>query len=121
MCPLGALAFFLHYIHDVVRIEDKYNIDYTSNKSWRAVRISSLLFSYLILNYIPQIQLIHGSSATVPYNETVLQNLFVQSYKKAGVESRVKVHLARHMLGYHQEKMGYVRNRFIIMAILTTF
>jgi len=55
-----------------------------------------------------QIRLIHGSSATVPYHETALQNLFVQSYKKAGVESRIKVHLARHMLGYHQEKMGYV-------------
>ena len=37
MCPLGALAFFLHYIHDYVGIEEKYHIDYTSNKSWRAV------------------------------------------------------------------------------------
>ena len=55
-----------------------------------------------------KIRLLHGSSALVQYNETALQNLFVQSYKKAGVESRIKVHLARHMLGYHQEKMGYV-------------
>jgi hypothetical protein len=54
-----------------------------------------------------KIRLLHGSSALVQYNETALQNLFVQSYKKAGVESRIKVHLARHMLGYHQEKMGY--------------
>jgi len=38
MCPLGALAFFLHYVHDYVRIEEKYDIDYTSNKSWRVVR-----------------------------------------------------------------------------------
>lgn len=38
MCPIGALAFFLHYLHDVVRIEEKYDVDYTSNKSWRAVR-----------------------------------------------------------------------------------
>ena len=37
MCLLGALAFFLHYIHDHVGIEEKYDIDYTSNKSWRAV------------------------------------------------------------------------------------
>ncbi|KAF8800373.1 hypothetical protein BYT27DRAFT_7117820 [Phlegmacium glaucopus] len=88
MCLIGALAFFLHYLHDVVRIEEKYDVDYTSNKSWRAIR------------------LLHGSSALVQYNETALQNLFVQSYKKAGVESRIKVHLARHMLGYHQEKMG---------------
>ena len=56
----------------------------------------------------------------VPYNDA-LQNLFVQSYKKAGVESQVKVHLAWHMLEYYQEKMGYVCDRFIIMAILTTF
>ena len=55
-----------------------------------------------------EIRLIHGSSATVPYNETALQNLFVQSYKKAGIESRIKVHLARHILGYQQEKMGCV-------------
>jgi hypothetical protein len=38
MCPIGALAFFLHYLHDVVHIEEKYDVDYTSNKSWRAVR-----------------------------------------------------------------------------------
>ncbi|KAG6848797.1 hypothetical protein H0H93_013955 [Arthromyces matolae] len=69
-------------------INEKYRIDYTVNKSWRAIH------------------LIHGSSAVVPYNEHALQNLFVQSYKKAGVESRLKAHLARHMLGYQQEKMG---------------
>jgi len=61
----------------------------------------------MVTDQFKQVRLIHGSSATVPYNETALQNLFVQSYKKAGVESRIKVHLARHMLGYHQEKMGY--------------
>ncbi|KIK06290.1 hypothetical protein K443DRAFT_3320 [Laccaria amethystina LaAM-08-1] len=88
MCPLGAFALYLHYIHDVANIDNKYNIDYAVNKSWRNLR------------------LIHGSSATVPYHETALQNLFVQSYRKAGVESNLKAHLARHMLGYHQEKMG---------------
>ena len=55
-----------------------------------------------------KIRLLHGLSALVQYNETALQNLFVQSYKKAGVEIRIKVHLAHHMLRYHQEKMGYV-------------
>ncbi|EDR01578.1 uncharacterized protein LACBIDRAFT_310608 [Laccaria bicolor S238N-H82] len=88
MCSLGAFALYLHYIHDVADVDTKYDIDYTVNKSWHAIR------------------LIHGSSATVPYNETALQNLFVQSYRKAGVESNLKAHLARHMLGYHQEKMG---------------
>ncbi|KDR75964.1 hypothetical protein GALMADRAFT_225713 [Galerina marginata CBS 339.88] len=88
MCPLGAFGFYLHYIHDVASIDENYDVDYTVNKSWRSIR------------------LIHGSSATVPYNETALQNLFCQSYKKAGVESNLKAHLARHMLGYHQEKMG---------------
>lgn len=38
MCPLGAFAFYLHYIHDFAKIDSKYNIDYTLNKSWRAVR-----------------------------------------------------------------------------------
>jgi hypothetical protein len=42
MCPIGALAFFLHYLHDVVRIEEKYEVDYTLNKSWRAVRVLKL-------------------------------------------------------------------------------
>ncbi|EDR04062.1 uncharacterized protein LACBIDRAFT_330862 [Laccaria bicolor S238N-H82] len=88
MCPLGAFALYLHYVHDVANIDSKYNVDYAVNKSWRNLR------------------LIHGSSATVPYHETALQNLFVQSYRKAGVESNLKAHLARHMLGYHQEKMG---------------
>jgi hypothetical protein len=47
MCPISALAFFLHYLHDVVRIEEKYDVDYTSNKSWRAVRFSPLNFRYI--------------------------------------------------------------------------
>ena len=63
-----------------------------------------------------QLRLIHGSSATVPYHETALQNLFVQSYRKAGIESNLKAHLARHMLGYHQEKMGYVLICFVLFS-----
>lgn len=66
--------------------------------------------------------LIHGSPATVPYHcETALQNLFVQSYKKAGVDSRIKVHLARHMLGYHQEKMGCVQFPKLILLSSARF
>ncbi|KAG6908224.1 hypothetical protein DXG01_005696 [Tephrocybe rancida] len=91
-CPLGAFALYLHFIHDYAEIDKKYNIDYSVNKSWHLV------------------YLIHGSSAVVPYNEHGLQNLFVLSYKKAGIDSRLKAHLARHMLGYLQEKMGVNAN-----------
>ncbi|KDR71016.1 hypothetical protein GALMADRAFT_214050 [Galerina marginata CBS 339.88] len=88
LCPIGALAIYLHYIHDVVKIDIKYNIDYMVNKSWRAVR------------------LFHGSLATVSYNPSALHNLFVQAYKEADIDLRMKQHLARHSLGYFQEKMG---------------
>jgi len=110
MCPLGAFALYLHYIHDVADVDTKYNIDYTVNKSWHAVSISVFLSHEILALMLVffQIRLIHGSLATIPYNETALQNLFVQSYKKAGVESNLKAHLAHHMLGYHQERMGFV-------------
>ncbi|KAG6848859.1 hypothetical protein H0H93_013373 [Arthromyces matolae] len=91
-CPLGAFALYLHFIHDYAKIDEKYDIDYMINKSWRSVF------------------LIHGASAVVPYNEHALQNLFVLAYKKAGIDSRLKAHLARHMLGYLQEKMGVNAN-----------
>jgi hypothetical protein len=106
LCPLGAFAIYLHYIHDQALIDEKYNLDYKVNKSWRPVCDYCCMFTNDGLKMSGQVRLIHGSSAIVPYNETALQNLFVQSYKKAGVKSRLKAHLARHMLGYHQEKMG---------------
>jgi len=87
MCPLGTLAFFLHYIHDCVYIDEKYDIDHTSNKSWWAVRLCYASVVPIQVEHVIQIRLIHGSSAMVPYHETALQNLFVQSYKKAGVDS----------------------------------
>ncbi|KAF5370507.1 hypothetical protein D9615_010341 [Tricholomella constricta] len=86
-CPLGAFALYLHFIHDHAKIDEKYSLDYTSNKSWRSMSTFHPLL-----------------------NETALQNLFCMSYKKAGVQSRLKAHLARHMLGYHQEKMGVDAN-----------
>ncbi|KII86607.1 hypothetical protein PLICRDRAFT_113764, partial [Plicaturopsis crispa FD-325 SS-3] len=88
MCPLGAFAIYLHFLHDYSEVDKKYDIDYTVNASWRKGR------------------LLHGSSFFVPYNENALQNVFVQSYKKAGVNHGTKAHLARHMLGYRQEAMG---------------
>lgn len=106
MCPLGALALLLHYLYDVVDIDTKYNIDYTSNRSWRAVSGNQYSHKSGYADPINEIRLIHGSSAKVPYHETALQTLFVHAYKKAGVKHRLKAHLARHMLGYKQEKMG---------------
>ncbi|CAA7260308.1 unnamed protein product [Cyclocybe aegerita] len=53
-----------------------------------------------------QIRLIHGETATVSYHPMALLNLFGQAFKKANVQSWIKVHLAQHMLGYNQAKMG---------------
>jgi hypothetical protein len=77
-----------------------------------------VLTPVMSIEHVIQIRLIHGSSAMVPYHETALQNLFVQSYKRAGIDSRIKVHLARHMLGYHQEKMGCVPFQKLIPLLL---
>lgn len=41
MCPLGAFALYLHYIHDVADLDSKYSIDYAVNKSWRNVGVSA--------------------------------------------------------------------------------
>ncbi|KAL1726637.1 hypothetical protein EV714DRAFT_276343 [Schizophyllum commune] len=87
-CPLGALAFYFHWVHDVYQLTDKLDIDWRLNKSWRQVR---LLF---------------GLDPRVPYNESNLYNLYKQAFKRANFKSNIKVHLPRHMLGYHQEKMG---------------
>ncbi|KAF9488939.1 hypothetical protein BDN71DRAFT_1512599 [Pleurotus eryngii] len=92
MCPLGALAFYLHYLFDVIDVTTKYSVNYTHNKSWR------------------NLYLVHGMVANVPYNDTSLINLFGQAYKKVRVHSHLKQHLARHMLGYKQETMGVDKN-----------
>ncbi|KAI0352134.1 hypothetical protein OH77DRAFT_1523594 [Trametes cingulata] len=39
MCPLGALALYLHYLYDHYRLQDKVDIDWSVNKSWRQVRL----------------------------------------------------------------------------------
>ncbi len=36
-CPLAALAFYLHYIHDVFDLTSKLSIDWAVNKTWRQV------------------------------------------------------------------------------------
>ncbi|TFK72355.1 hypothetical protein BDN72DRAFT_894862 [Pluteus cervinus] len=88
-CPLGALAFYHHYLYDVKDIATTLDIDWNVNKSWRTIRV------------------LHGpKSPRVPYNEQNLYNLYVHAFVKAGFQSRIKAHLPRHMLGYLQESMG---------------
>ncbi|KAJ6483022.1 hypothetical protein DFH09DRAFT_1253099 [Mycena vulgaris] len=104
MCPLGAFAFYFHYLHDVKQLATTMDIDWALNKSWRQVRV------------------LHGAkAATVPFNEQSLYNLYCRAYKAAGFNSRLKAHLPRHLLGYKQaemnvdasetSKMGWVRGQ----------
>ncbi|EIW62287.1 uncharacterized protein TRAVEDRAFT_35644 [Trametes versicolor FP-101664 SS1] len=87
-CPLGALTFLLHFVHDQYELGRKLDIQWTVNKTWRQVR------------------LIFGSSPNTPYNEHNLYNLYCQAFKKAEFESGIKAHLPRHILGYQQERLG---------------
>ncbi|KAJ7727166.1 hypothetical protein B0H14DRAFT_2640954 [Mycena olivaceomarginata] len=92
VCPLGAFAFYHHYIHDVMDISSKLKIDWSINKSWRQIRV------------------LHGpKSPNTPYNEQNLYNLYCRAFVWAGFSARMKVHLPRHLLGYKQEKMGVDR------------
>ncbi|KAJ7692293.1 hypothetical protein B0H17DRAFT_1159658 [Mycena rosella] len=89
MCPLGALAFYFHYLYDVKKLPSIMNIDWALNKSWRQVR------------------LLHGPKAeTVPFNEQSLYNLYCRASQAAGFNSRLKAHLPRHLLGYKQAEMN---------------
>ncbi|KAJ7916427.1 hypothetical protein B0H13DRAFT_2449107 [Mycena leptocephala] len=89
VCPLGAFAFYHHYIHDVMDVTSKLKIDWSINKSWRQIRV------------------LHGpKSPNTPYNEQNLYNLYCRAFVHAGFSSRMKAHLPRHLLGYKQEKMG---------------
>ncbi|KAJ7019185.1 hypothetical protein C8F04DRAFT_916431, partial [Mycena alexandri] len=89
VCPLGAFAFYHHYIHDVMDVTSTLKIDWSINKSWRQIRV------------------LHGpKSPNTPYNEQNLYNLYCKAVVSAGFTSRMKAHLPRHLLGYKQEKMG---------------
>ncbi|KAJ7265171.1 hypothetical protein C8J57DRAFT_1511728 [Mycena rebaudengoi] len=89
ICPLGAFAFYHHYIHDVMDISDTLKTDWTKNKSWR------------------QVAVLHGpKSPNTPYSEQNLYNLYCRAYTSAGFSSRLKAHLPRHLLGYRQEAIG---------------
>ncbi|KAJ7350370.1 hypothetical protein DFH08DRAFT_958055 [Mycena albidolilacea] len=89
MCPLGAFAFYFHYIYDQKNIIETIELGYNVNKSWRAIR------------------LLHGpKSLTTPFNEQNLYNLYYKTYVHAGLKSRLNAHLPRHLLGYRHEAMG---------------
>ncbi|KAJ7493956.1 hypothetical protein FB451DRAFT_1491519 [Mycena latifolia] len=89
MCPLGAFAFYQHYIHDEMDISTVLKIDWSLNKSWRQIRV------------------LHGpKSPNTPYSEQNLYNLYSRAYASAGFSSKMKAHLPRHLLGYRQEAMG---------------
>ncbi|KAF5373795.1 hypothetical protein D9758_000952 [Tetrapyrgos nigripes] len=87
-CPMVSLALLMHWLFDVYDIITKQKIDWTVNKSWGLIR------------------LIFGDDPTVTYNPHNLYNLFSHTFKSVGLESRMKLHLPRHMLGYRQQNMG---------------
>jgi hypothetical protein len=35
VCPLGAMAFYFHWLHDLYDLPKRISIDWESNKSWR--------------------------------------------------------------------------------------
>lgn len=43
-CPLGAVAFHQHFLHDAYKLTEKMKIDWEVNKSWREVSDSNNLF-----------------------------------------------------------------------------
>ncbi|KAH9476570.1 hypothetical protein JR316_0010486 [Psilocybe cubensis] len=88
-CPLGAFAFYHHFLHDVIDITSALDINWSINKTWRQVRV------------------LHGKkSYATPYHEQSLYNLYVKAFSSAAFTSHLKAHLPRHILGYNQERMG---------------
>ena len=39
MCPLGAIAIYLHWLHDYYKLAEHIDIDWAQNSSWRKVLI----------------------------------------------------------------------------------
>jgi hypothetical protein len=37
MCPMGAIAIYLHWLHDHYKLEERIEIDWGQNSSWRKV------------------------------------------------------------------------------------
>jgi hypothetical protein len=108
MCPLGAIALYLHWLYDEKQLTSVMEIDWAINKSWRQVsRVFSSSPHHPYLIHI-QVRILHGpKAATVPFNEQSLYNLYCKVYVAAGFNSRLKAHLPRHLLGYKQAEMKY--------------
>ncbi|KAF9065976.1 hypothetical protein BDP27DRAFT_1297792 [Rhodocollybia butyracea] len=88
-CPQGAWAMYHHLIHDVEHISDKCDISWDLNKTWRKIHV------------------LHGpDSPETPLSGSSLYNLYRRALDLAGVKSKMKQHLPRHLLGYKNEKMG---------------
>ncbi|KAJ7504735.1 hypothetical protein B0H11DRAFT_1709516, partial [Mycena galericulata] len=89
MCPFGAFSLYFHWIHDEKNITETMKIDWARNNSWRLIRV------------------LHGpKSPTTPFNKQNMYNMYCRAYKHAEVESHLKAHLPRHLLGYKQEALG---------------
>ncbi|KIM75214.1 hypothetical protein PILCRDRAFT_49321, partial [Piloderma croceum F 1598] len=93
MCPMGAIAIYLHWLHDYYKLAEHVDIDWAQNSSWRKARF------------------VFGASPTKLYTDSSLYNLYGHAYKQAGFESSMKAHYARHMLGYRQARLGSVKSR----------
>jgi hypothetical protein len=44
MCPMGAIAIYLHWLHDYYKLAERVEIDWTQNSSWRKVLKFQLSF-----------------------------------------------------------------------------
>ncbi|CAK5268920.1 unnamed protein product [Mycena citricolor] len=92
-CPLGAFAIYFHWLYDSKALLDLVDINWEKNSSWR------------------KIFLLHGpSSPDTPFNQQSLYKLYAKAFDVANFESRIKQHLARHLLGYDQAKMNVDAN-----------
>ncbi|KAF9555338.1 hypothetical protein CPC08DRAFT_753114 [Agrocybe pediades] len=78
--PLTSFSFLFNYLFDHCKIIEKYNMDFTVNKSWRQFRV-----------------LAGQKSPTTPYNEQQLYNLYCKAFAHASFTSRLKQHLPRHL------------------------
>ncbi|KAJ7736388.1 hypothetical protein B0H14DRAFT_3612750, partial [Mycena olivaceomarginata] len=108
MCPLGAFAFYFHYIYDEKGIIDPTKLDYKVNKSIYDEKgiIDPTKLDYKVNKSWQQVRVLRGpKSPTTPFNEQNLHNLYCRAYAHAGFKSRLKAHLPRHLklLGYRQE------------------
>lgn len=121
MCPLGALAMHFHQLFDHFGLAEKLDIDWQVNKTWRQVWWLRYYDSMMCLMSNTQVRLIWGSSPTKTYTDSNLHNLYAKAFKKADFESGIKAHLPRHLIGYMQERYGYVLSDHGTRVILIIF